>query len=236
MTNTHALLLLFPLFAAAALPGCSSETPSPGPATTSTPTTPDSETAAASPEDDGIEATAEGNTEPPLADVTSAVADVPAADAGPGKAAADSVTVSVVTPAEFSDVIAKHAGKVVFVDFWATWCVPCRKAFPHTVDLARKHPEKLAVVSMSLDDADAKEDVLDFLKKQNAAFDNLMCSYGGADESYDAYQIPGAALPYFRIYDRDGSLKHTFGYDAENDQGVDETKVHEALEALIAAE
>ncbi len=185
--------------------------------------------------DDGIEATADGNTEPPLPDVTSAVSDVPAADAGSADAAA-SVNVNVVTPAQFSEVIAKHKGKVVFVDFWATWCVPCRKAFPHTVELARKHPEKLAVVSMALDDADAKEDVLGFLKEQGASFDNLMCSFGGSDESYDAYQIPGASLPYFRVYDRDGSLKHTFGYDAENDRGVDEAAVHKAIEELIAAE
>jgi thiol-disulfide isomerase/thioredoxin len=238
MTRINALLLLLAAFTIANLSGCSGETPTAGPVATSegvgsapetAPTVDDSQ-----PADDGIEATAEGNTEPPLADVTSAVADVPAADAG--SEGTPEVSVSVATPDQFADVIAKHKGKVIFVDFWATWCVPCRKAFPHTVELAKKYPEKLAVVSMALDDADAKEDVLDFLKEQEATFDNLMCSFGGSDESYNAYEIPGSALPYFRIYDREGTLKHTFGYDAENDQGVDEAEVHNALEALIAAE
>ncbi|MBI1314578.1 redoxin family protein [bacterium] len=221
------------------LAGCSGETPMPGPATGSgTPTSPSTSNAAAGSEtaDDGIEATAEGNTEPPLADVTSAVADVPSADAGSEKAAVSNVSVRVVTPAEFDEVIAKHKGKVVFVDFWATWCVPCRKAFPHTVEVAKKYPDKLAVVSVALDDADSKDDVLGFLKQQNATFENLMCIHGGADESYKAYQIPGESIPYFRIYDRDGSLKHTFGYNVDKDEGVDEAKVHEALETLIAAE
>ena len=237
MARINALLLLA-AFTVANLSGCSGETPTAGSAATSSGAGGTSEAAPtvdeSQPADDGIEATAEGNTEPPLADVTSAVADVPAADAGSEGAAA--VSLSVATPDQFAEVIAKHKGKVIFVDFWATWCVPCRKAFPHTVELAKKHPEKLAVVSMALDDADAQEDVLAFLTEQGATFDNLMCSYGGADESYDAYEIPGAALPYFRIYDRDGTLKHTFGYDAENDQGVDEAEVHKALEALIAAE
>ena len=233
MARINALLLLLAAFTVTSLSGCSGETPTAGPAATSAGTGNASEAAPTAdtpqPADDGIEATAEGNTEPPLADVTSAVADVPAADAG-------AVSVSTATPDQFSEVIAKHKGKVVFVDFWATWCVPCRKAFPHTVALAKKYSEKLAVVSIALDDADAKEDVLDFLKEQGATFDNLMCSFGGADESYNAYEIPGAALPYFRIYDREGTLKHTFGYDAENDQGVDEAEVHKSVEALIAAE
>ncbi len=212
--------------------GCAEETPVAGPAASAPQTDTDLANVDAAVEEPETDALPEGNTEPPLTDVTQAVADVPAADASQ----ADAVTVNVATPEEFQQVIAKHKGKVVFVDFWATWCVPCRKAFPHTVEFAKKHPEKLAVVSMSLDDAEVKEDVLEFLKSQDATFDNLMCSYGGADESYNAYEIPGAALPYFRIYDRDGSLKHTFGYDAENDIGVDEAQVHAALDALIAAE
>jgi thiol-disulfide isomerase/thioredoxin len=231
MARINALLLLLAAVTVANLSGCSGETPTAGPATTSTETGGAPE---AAPSVDESQPADDGNTEPPLADVTSAVADVPAADAGPENP--DPVSVSVVTPDHFTEVIAKHKGKVIFVDFWATWCVPCRKAFPHTVELAMKYPEKLAVVSMALDDADAKEDVLGFLKEQGATFDNLMCSFGGADESYNAYEIPGAALPYFRIYDREGTLKHTFGYDAENDKGVDETEVHKAVEALIAAE
>ncbi len=209
MAHSNALLLLSAL-SLGTLSGCSGEPPSPGPTTagTQSETTPAADPASDSTLDDGINATADGNTEPPLADVTSAVSDVPAADPSSANTAAR-VSLEVVTPAQFSEVIAKHKGKVVFVDFWATWCVPCRKAFPHTVELARKHPEKLAVVSMALDDADAREDVLDFLKEKGATFDNLMCSFGGSDESYSAYEVPGAALPYFRIYDRDGSLKHT---------------------------
>ena len=173
----------------------------------------------------------EGNTEPPLADVTSAVESLPPAE-GPSAG----VTLTVVSPEEFDAAVAKHKGKVVFVDFWATWCVPCRKAFPHTVELAAKHSDDLAVISMSFDDSELHEEALAFLKEQNATFDNLMCELGGGDESFDAYEIGDAGLPYFRLYDRSGALKQVFKNDVDAGKGVDLDEVHKAIEELLAAE
>jgi thiol-disulfide isomerase/thioredoxin len=44
-------------------------------------------------------------------------------------------------------------GKIVLIDFWATWCQPCREALPHMRDLARKFQgQPLVVLSVSLDD------------------------------------------------------------------------------------
>jgi tetratricopeptide (TPR) repeat protein len=49
------------------------------------------------------------------------------------------------------------AGKVVLLDFWATWCGPCREALPHVRDIARKFAgQPLVVMSISLDKDDAK--------------------------------------------------------------------------------
>lgn len=175
----------------------------------------------------GDEMAPEGNSEPPLPDVTSAVDELPSADAA-------NVTLTTVTPQEFDAVVAKHKGKVVFVDFWATWCVPCRKAFPHTVELAGKHGDELAVISMSFDDPDAREDALAFLKEQNATFDNLSCALGGGDESFTAYDIGDAGLPYFRLYNREGELVQVFKNDIDAGKGVDQDEVHQAVEALLA--
>jgi thiol-disulfide isomerase/thioredoxin len=48
-------------------------------------------------------------------------------------------------------------GKVVLIDFWATWCGPCREALPHIRDIARKFAgQPLVVLSVSMDDDDAK--------------------------------------------------------------------------------
>ena len=44
------------------------------------------------------------------------------------------------------------ANKCVLVDFWASWCGPCRKAIPHVRELYRKYPKELQVFSVSLDE------------------------------------------------------------------------------------
>src|SRR5690242_10528052 len=64
-------------------------------------------------------------------------------------------------------------GKVVVVDIWASWCIPCKKEFPHLVELHKKYAkEGLACVSVSVDDEDGVKAALAFLQKQNATFAN----------------------------------------------------------------
>lgn len=48
--------------------------------------------------------------------------------------------------------LAEHAGKVVMVDFWATWCEPCRKSFPAYQKLLDRAGGKLAVIGVSVDE------------------------------------------------------------------------------------
>src|SRR6266542_3911399 len=52
--------------------------------------------------------------------------------------------------------LAALRGQVVFVNFWATWCPPCREEMPSMVrlgqELARRHPGKFAMVAVSVDD------------------------------------------------------------------------------------
>lgn len=49
--------------------------------------------------------------------------------------------------------LASYRGKVVLLDFWATWCVPCREEIPHFVELQDKYRDAgLAIIGISVDD------------------------------------------------------------------------------------
>lgn len=45
-------------------------------------------------------------------------------------------------------------GKVVLLNFWATWCGPCRMEVPDIVELQKKYPDRLEVIGLVVDDAD----------------------------------------------------------------------------------
>jgi thiol-disulfide isomerase/thioredoxin len=50
--------------------------------------------------------------------------------------------------------LSSYRGKVVLLDFWATWCVPCREATPHFVELQRKYGDRgLQIIGISMDDS-----------------------------------------------------------------------------------
>src|SRR5579863_7948842 len=86
------------------------------------------------------------------------------------------VSLKPVTPEEYKALIAAQKGKVVLVDFWATWCGPCREKFPKTLALAKKYKDQgLTVVSVSMDSPERRdqEKALHFLQEQDAQITNL---------------------------------------------------------------
>ena len=75
--------------------------------------------------------------------------------------------------------LSKMKGKVVYVDFWASWCTPCRKSFPWMNDLHKKYKDQgLEVVAVNLDKSRAPID--EFLKKTPADFTIAYDPSGGA--------------------------------------------------------
>ena len=59
-------------------------------------------------------------------------------------------------------------GKVVIVDFWASWCLPCAESFPVLDELQKKYGDKLVVIGVNVDEKAANMEK--FLKKHAVSF------------------------------------------------------------------
>jgi thiol-disulfide isomerase/thioredoxin len=133
-----------------------------------------------------------------------------------------------------ADWIAKHHGKVVLVDFWATWCGPCVKEFPHLVELSNKHRDAgLAVISVSMNEPKDRPSVLAFLERQKADFENLLPEYGAGSKFLEAFDLRGD-VPFYKLYDSTGVLRFSFSDDPsgiENCESIE--KIDSRVEALL---
>lgn len=114
------------------------------------------------------------------------------------------------------------AGKVVLIDFWATWCGPCREALPHIRDIAHRfHEQPLVVISISLDKDENKWK--DFVAKNQMTW--LQYRDGGFDGSV-AKTFGVRAIPATFTIDADGVLE---------DQHVGDANIEGKLKKLIAS-
>lgn len=156
-------------------------------------------------------------------------ADKPSMDQHAQNAASGQPTVRVIDETEFAQVLEQYRGKVLLVDFWATWCISCLELFPHTVELHKRLADRgLAVISVSFDDPEIEQTVLRTLVSKRATFDNFISRYGGSTKSLDAFGLEDGSLPHYRLYDRSGKLRRSLHSSAgpikpeDIDQAVEE--------------
>ena len=105
-----------------------------------------------------------------------------------GKAAPDfALTDLNDKPIKLSD----YRGKVVFLNFWATWCAPCREEMP-SMEVLFKNFEKdgLVILAVSIDRVTTTKDIPPFVKGMNLTFPVLIDSWGKTDKPYKRMGVP----------------------------------------------
>lgn len=82
-------------------------------------------------------------------------------------------------------------GKVVFLNFWATWCKPCREEMP-SMEILNKNFEKdgLVILAVSIDRVTTTKDIPPFVKGMNLTFPVLVDSWGQTDKPYKRMGVP----------------------------------------------
>lgn len=97
--------------------------------------------------------------------------------------------------------LSSYKGKAVLLNFWATWCEPCKVEMPWFVDLQKKYgPQGLQILGVAMDDSGAK-DISDFAKKMGVNYPIVI----GKEAVGDEY----GGLPYLPstfYIDRDGKV------------------------------
>lgn len=120
----------------------------------------------------------------------------------------------------------QHRGSVVVLDFWATWCPPCRKAIPDLIKLQNRYKDKgLVVLGISMDDHRKvdNEYLRAFCEKIKTNYKILRYDYNVL-ESYFGSETP--SLPTLYVIDQKGQVRDKF-------IGMDSVALAKSIEGLI---
>lgn len=99
--------------------------------------------------------------------------------------------------------LSDYKGKVVILDFWATWCPPCRKGIPDLISIQKEFGKDVVVIGLSVD-TDSKMEVPGFAQKQGINYaivystDAITKQYGGIE-----------GIPTTFIIDKKGNIADT---------------------------
>ncbi len=98
------------------------------------------------------------------------------------------VVIEPASAAYLTKLRSNGTGKLLVINFWATWCGPCLMEFPDLVRLSRIYRERdIQVVTVSINSPDEKDRVLSFLKKEHATTKNLIFDGDDAADAVKAF-------------------------------------------------
>lgn len=121
-------------------------------------------------------------------------------------------------------ILSEQRGKVIYLDFWASWCPPCRESFPWMNAMQEKYGERgLKIIAVNLDKD--RNDAKSFNAAANSLFTIVYDPEGATAEQYGVMGMPSSYL-----IDRDGQLQGTHIGFREKDKAKLEQKIIQLLD------
>jgi thiol-disulfide isomerase/thioredoxin len=122
--------------------------------------------------------------------------------------------------------LAELDGKVVYVDFWASWCAPCQKSFPWMAEIQERHgDEGLVILAVNVDRTDKPAEK--FLEGRNIPFRILRDPKGEVASAFDVKAMPTAF-----VFTRDGD----FAWKHEGFRESESSEVEQRIVELLGTE
>lgn len=117
---------------------------------------------------------------------------------------------------------------VVYVTFWATWCVPCRREMPYLQKLHEDFADKgLTIIGVNTDPPGTTSKIRPFVNRYKITYQTVLDPNNNVLDKYN----PTRELPYAVLIDRSGNVHEVFpGY-----RKGDEVLLREKIETLLAA-
>lgn len=108
-------------------------------------------------------------------------------------------------------------GKVVLVDFWASWCPPCRQSFPWMQDIYNRYSGKgFAIIAISVDKQKSSADMF----TQSFTPIPFVIAYDPSGKTADAFHLEG--MPSSYLIDRSGTIIYSHaGFDPKKTQTLE---------------
>jgi thiol-disulfide isomerase/thioredoxin len=125
-----------------------------------------------------------------------------------GKLIQENLEVSEVTIVELNEIIKNREGKVLLINIWATWCVPCKEEFPDLIKISDKYGEQIELIGISIDYPDEVESkIIPFLNRLEPNFINYVNVESDAEKFINNLN-----------QDWSGAIPATFFYDSKGKQ------------------
>ncbi|HIP45424.1 MAG TPA: TlpA family protein disulfide reductase [Sulfurospirillum arcachonense] len=100
-----------------------------------------------------------------------------------------------------------YENKIVLVNFFATWCPPCKATIPHLNNLQEKYKKDLKIISILLEENKSNEDVINFINNNDIEF-----TITNSKDNYKLAKAVGGvkSIPFMLIYDRNGKYSQHY--------------------------